>query len=275
MTVIRTEVSNPEYSEQDVTTLTVHSSHIKRRQDVSVYDSSNGDKADLPIIILLHGVYGSNLVWMQLGGVHKVYEQLKAEGLNDFVLVMPSDGGLWDGSGYLPLKDEGDFEQWIVDDVLTGVKDNINSVSKQSNVYISGLSMGGYGALRLGAKYPALFKGISAHSSVTNLTDLQQFIANPVSDYKCENEHESDIRYWAEKNLTALPPIRLDCGRDDPLFESNLKLVKQFDKIGVKYDFYEYSGAHEWSYWNEHIKDTFKFFNSLEVEKAPKSSIGN
>ena len=263
MTILRVEKSNPDYSPENTTTLTLHSSSIGRRQDVTIYHSESIDE-HTPIVILLHGVYGSNWVWMQLGGAHQVYEQLKQQGLNDFVLVMPSDGGLWDGSGYLPLVEQGDFEKWIVDDVITGVIENINGVSQQSNIYITGLSMGGYGALRLGAKYPCKFKGISAHSSVTSLKDLQQFIENPITDYQCEFEHEADIRFWLNKNNALLAPLRLDCGTDDSLYESNLALCETFDSLKIKYQFEALSGGHEWSYWNKNLAKSLLFFDEIE-----------
>ncbi|NVK23397.1 MAG: prolyl oligopeptidase family serine peptidase [Gammaproteobacteria bacterium] len=263
MAIKRLEISNPEYAQPNTTLLTIHSSHINRRQDVSVYHNCDS-KQDVPIVLLMHGVYGSNWVWMELGGAHKVYEQLKLQGLTDFVLVMPSDGGLWDGSAYLPLKHHGDYEQWIIDDVLNCVIANIPQTSEKSNVYISGLSMGGYGALRLGAKFPNVFKGISAHSSVTNLDDLQQFIDNSISEYQCEFEHEADILYWIQKNQSKLPPMRFDCGTNDSLFKSNLALVEQLNELNIDFVFEQFPGGHEWPYWNKYLAKTLMFFSKIE-----------
>lgn len=269
MAINRLEITNPEYGQANTRLLTIHSSHIKRRQDVSVYYDGEAQQ-DVPIIILLHGVYGSNWVWMELGGVHKVYQQLKNQGLGDFILVMPSDGGIWDGSAYLPLKNEGNFEQWIMDDVLTAVKQNIPQASETSNLYITGLSMGGYGALRLGAKFSQQFSGISAHSSVTNMEDLQQFIEAPITQYKTELDQETHILYWMEKNRETLPPIRFDCGEQDSLFESNLRLKAEFEKAGIKHHFEAFSGGHEWPYWTKHIESTLWFFNDIESAFSKK-----
>lgn len=263
MTILRVEKSNSIYARKNTTTITLYSDHIYGRQDMNIYHHLS-DKKDIPIVILLHGVYGSSNVWMDLGGAHVVYDQLRAKGLAEFIIVMPSDGGLWDGSGYLPLKGHGNYEKWIVEDVINGVIDNIDSASSSSNIYISGLSMGGYGALRLGAKYPKLFSGISVHSSVTSLTDLQQFIDNPVSDYICEDINEPNISYWLEKNRDDLAPLRLDCGEDDSLYVSNLNLCKTLDDLKIHYEFSSFSGGHEWAYWHKHLATTLKFFNFLE-----------
>lgn len=267
MAISRVEKSNSAYSRANTTTLTFHSTFLAKRETISVYqsiDASTKMTNNIPIIVLLHGVYGAHWVWTELGGAHVVYEQLKQQGLKDFVLVMPSDGSLWDGSGYLPLTHHGDFERWIVEDVINGVIENIDGVSEQSNVYISGLSMGGYGALRLGAKYPDKFKGISAHSSVTSLNDLQQFIENPVSDYQCDFEQEADLSYWFKKNANLLPPLRLDCGKSDSLFKSNVQLCKVLDELQISYKFESLEGSHEWPYWHKNLVKTLWFFNEIE-----------
>ena len=265
MTILRTELSNASYSRTNMSTLTIHSSHIKRRQDITVYHQSN--LADhTPIVLLLHGVYGSNWVWTELGGVHKVYEKLKLAGLSDFILVMPSDGGLWDGSAYLPLIDHGDYEKWITEDVVNAVIENIAGASNKSRLYITGLSMGGYGALRLGAKYPARFSAISAHSSVTSLDDLQQFIINPISDYQCEFEHEANLGYWLALNQQCIPPLRLDCGTEDSLYSSNVKLCQMLEKLSIDFKFESLPGAHEWPYWHEHVRKTLLFFDAHEKQ---------
>lgn len=271
MTVLRVEKSNDAYSRANTTLLTLHSSFLAKRETITVYQSGTASSKisnDTPIIVLLHGVYGAHWAWMELGGAHVVYEQLKQEGLKDFVLVMPSDGSLWDGSGYLPLTHHGDFEQWIVEDVIQGVIDNIDGVSEQSNVYIAGLSMGGYGALRLGAKYPEKFNGISAHSAVTSLSDLQQFIEYPVSDYQCDFEQEADLNYWLENNAHSLPPLRLDCGKSDSLFESNLQLCKALDDLEISYKFEGLEGSHEWPYWHKNLAKTLWFFDQIETTKS-------
>lgn len=271
MAILRTEISNPNYGRKNTTLLTIHSSHIKGRQDISVYHHDKLDETT-PIVILLHGVYGSNWVWMDLGGAHIVYEQLKQQGLSDFILVMPSDGGLWDGSAYLPLNEYGNYEQWIMEDVMNAVTENINGANNHSEVYLCGLSMGGYGTLKLGAKYPHRFSGLSAHSSVTSLEDLQQFIENPISDYQCSFEKESELAYWFDKNKSSIPPLRLDCGTQDSLYETNLALCSTFNSLNIRYQFESLSGGHEWQYWHENLAKTLMFFDDIHRGKIEKGT---
>src|SRR3546814_14097692 len=77
------------------------------------------------------------------------------------VIAMPSDGLWGDGSGYLPHNGY-DFEKWIAEDVPDVLAQSIPGAGTDAPLFISGLSMGGFGALRIGARYGHRFKGISA-----------------------------------------------------------------------------------------------------------------
>ncbi len=265
MAIKRLEVSNPKYTPENTQLLTIHSSYLNRRHDVSIYNV-NAQGNDVPIIVLLHGVYGNHWVWMHLGGVHQVYESIKAsQGLSEFILVMPSDGGIFDGSGYLPTSAHDNYDGWIVDDVINAVIETVPNASNKSHLYITGLSMGGYGALRLGAKYASRFKGISGHSSITKVEDLTSFVNEPVSMYECENDEESSILHWMELNREQLPPVRFDCGKNDILIESNREFEMSLRENAFSYQYSEFEGEHSWEYWHEHIQQTFEFFDEIEV----------
>lgn len=266
MTILRLETSNPAYARPNTQTLTIHSSHLNRRQDVTIYNAAS-KSTNLPVVILLHGVYGNHWVWMDLGGVHLVYEQLRAQGLGEFILVMPSDGGLWDGSAYLPLGKQGNYEQWIIDDVMAAVKQTVPAATNNSRWYITGLSMGGYGALRLGSKYADKFSGISGHSSITQIGDMKHFVQTPLSQYQCEQPNEESITHWCQLNKASLPPIRFDCGTEDVLYKSNLLFKEQLTQLNIPFVFEPLTGSHEWPYWHKNIAKTFSFFDAIEKNK--------
>ncbi|WP_282114197.1 alpha/beta hydrolase [Pseudoalteromonas arctica] len=264
MAIHRLEISNSSYTADNFVTLTAYSSHLKGRGDISIYQEATSNK-NVPMIVLLHGVYGSHWVWSQLGGVHKVYQQLRSSCLNEFVLVMPSDGAHAEGSGYLPLKN-ADYEAWIVDDVISAVIQTQPMCSSSSNIYITGLSMGGYGALCLGAKHPTIFSGISAHSSITELDDFNHFVdehtLKPLK--KTTDKYKGDVFKTLSANKKTLPPLRFDCGKDDVLFSANTALAKKLVDENVPHTFDIFAGTHCWEYWHEHVAKTMIFFAQLE-----------
>lgn len=266
MTIKRLEVSNPAYTADNTQFLTIHSSHLERRHDVSVYNV-NAQGQNVPVIFLLHGVYGNHWVWMHLGGVHLVYETVKrTHNLQDFVLVMPSDGGLHDGSAYLPMH-SGNYEQWIMQDVLAAVIQSVPCVSESSRIYLTGLSMGGYGALRLGAKYSDRISGISAHSSITKIEQMSDFTQTPLAEYRCADKEQDKLLFWLQKHAQTLPPLRFDCGTEDTLFKANVELHQSLARLNIAHQFERFPGEHSWPYWHQQIEKTFQFFHHIESQK--------
>ena len=107
------------------------------------------------------------------------------------VLAMPSDGLWGDGSGYVK-HEEKDFEKWIVEEVPAVVR-QVTSSQADSPIFIAGLSMGGYGAMRLGAKYPTQYKGFSGLSSITNFSDWQGFMEEYIMDLPVPKEEQNTV----------------------------------------------------------------------------------
>ena len=248
---------------QGLSFITVKSNALKKRADITVYEPKSGDKAeDLPIVILLHGVYGSHWAWALKANVHKTIESLIEEKqCRPMLLVMPSDGLYGDGSGYLPHKAEN-YEQWIVEDVIQAVKEQFSTVSEKSPVFIAGLSMGGFGAMRLGAKYPKVFKAFSGLSSITHFDQFEHFVAD-FSQLKRDAVEQDGVSDWLLKNKAILPPFRFDCGKADILIEANRELHNVLKLNDIPHDYFEFEGEHSWEYWEENIGKTLIFFNNF------------
>ncbi len=257
------ERSDPRFEFDNLRFMTVRSPAMNCRGDITLYVPPGCDsEQNLPVYMLLHGVYGSHWAWAMNGGAHRTANRLIQNGeVKPMVLAMPSDG-LWaDGSGYLPLQ-HANYERWIIEDVRDAITEGLSSVGDQSKWCIAGLSMGGYGALRLGAKYPDRFSAISAHSAITHFNQLPKFVDDPLHTYGPQDENDVDAAYWIMKNKETLPPLRFDCGNDDCLIEENRTLHEQLNAHGVPHEYAEFEGGHSWDYWATHIEDTFRFFDS-------------
>ena len=254
------EISDPAFESDHLRFITVKTSNLRGRGDICVFVPPLDDWQDVPLVLLLHGVYGSSWVWALKGGVHRTAgEMIQAGEIAPMVMAMPSDGLWGDGSGYL-AHDGYDFERWIVDDVPHAVREAIPMVSESSPQFIAGLSMGGFGALRLGVKYAARFSGISAHSAITSVEQMPQFVEEPIRHY--QSAHEANHSVWATlQQVDSYPPLRFDCGTEDQLIEPNRRLHQQLTEAGLPHQYEEFTGAHEWSYWQEHVRDTLRFFN--------------
>ncbi|SNR31187.1 S-formylglutathione hydrolase FrmB [Lutibacter agarilyticus] len=258
-----TEISNPAFESNNLRFITVKTSNLKGRGDICVFVPPGHNLKNIPIVTLLHGVYGSAWIWAHKAGVHLSALKMMEEGLiKPMVLAMPSDGLWGDGSAYLPHNTKN-FESWIVDDVNQAVIENIDCVSEKSDLFISGLSMGGYGALRLGAKFPSTYKAFSGHSSITNKNQMHLFVEENEGNYNQENKIDEDVFELLFQNKEKLPNFRFDCGKDDLLIEYNRELHLNLIAENIPHIYQEFEGKHEWSYWEAHIKDTLLFFNKF------------
>ncbi|RYU93479.1 alpha/beta hydrolase [Emticicia agri] len=255
------EISDPTYERDHLRYVTVKSKALKKRTDISLFVPEGPIKG---IVILLHGVYGSHWAWSLTGGVHQTTQALiDQKKIAPMLLIMPSDGLFGDGSGYLPHHSEN-YEDWIVSDL----KDLIYEIQPDLNpdlpLFITGLSMGGYGAMRLGAKYPHVFKSFSGLSSITEFSQLKQFLENnDDTQLKYNVLAEESTLQWILANKGLLPLFRFDCGKADLLIEDNRRLHQALIVNNIPHIYEEFDGAHEWPYWQEHIVDTLLFFNGF------------
>jgi putative tributyrin esterase len=181
--------------------------------------------------------------------------------LPPLVLAMPSDGMWGLGSGYVRHATQ-DFERWIVDDVPAAVRQACGACSSASPLFIAGLSMGGFGALRLVGRHPQRFAGAAGLSSIT---DVAQFDALGIDDRAGWAAEPQDRNVLASLTAAAkLPPLHLS-GRDDALLEANRLLHTALLRHGIAHTYAEHDGAHSWDYWSQHLEDTLRFF-ALQLE---------
>jgi putative tributyrin esterase len=258
------ELSDPRFERDGLRFATVKSPALGRRADVSVWAPPlDGSSAPLPLVLLLHGVYGSHWSWALHGGAHLTAGRLIEAGeIPPLALAMPSDGLWGDGSGYVPHAD-ADYERWIVDEVPAVAALADARVTRASPLLIGGLSMGGFGALRLGAKYAPRFAGISAHSAVTTIARLRDAVEEPLEGLPGFGAPDGTALHWLEANAPRLPPLRFDCGSSDGLLAGNRALHAALDARGIAHRYEEFPGGHDWPYWKLHLTDTLRFFGDL------------
>ena len=255
------EISDPKFESNYLRFITVKSTHLRARGDICVFVPPGIDSArSYPVVVLLHGVYGSAWSWSQKAGVHLHALKMMQKGeLPIMIIAMPSDGLWGDGSGYLKHNNQ-DFEKWIAEDVPDLLRQNISGVTADSVFFISGLSMGGFGSLRIGVKYSNRFKAVSGHSSITNLQQMKLFVEEDIENYRQTDKVDEDVFETIIRYLDHLPPIYFDCGTSDQLIRFNRDLHAKLEEQKIKHIYKEYPGCHEWPYWEKHIRESLLFF---------------
>ena len=250
-------VSDQRFETDGLRSVVVKSSALRGRGDVTVWSPPGPPVA---LVVLLHGVYGSHWSWALQGGAHHTARRLYDAGeIPALALAMPADGLRGDGTGYLRHPDGVDYERWIVDEVPAAARAALPDLRPDVPQFIAGLSMGGFGALRVGARHHTRFAGISGHSSITHLDQMAPFVEEDISTLAADAADASAL----DAILAAghrLPPLRLDCGVDDPLIDDNRILHAALRANGVPHTYEEFAGGHEWAYWETHLADSLRFF---------------
>ena len=212
------------------------------------------------LVILLHGVYGSHWAWPLSGRAGATLADLVTRRqIRPMVLAMPSDGLAGYSTAYRNSS-LGRFRDWIMVDVPEVAR--LIAPYLPSVRFIGGLSMGGWGAVTIGATAPSIFSGIAAHSAITTEEDINAFASGPQGFESLPENQPADL---AELIIRAQhpPPLYFDCGLDDPLLESNRRLNRQLEIAAVPHEYHEFEGGHDWGYWALHLADSLRFFDSL------------
>lgn len=259
------EISDARFERDGLRWVTVKSAALRGRGDMTLWVPAG--LAPRGVVVLLHGVYGSHWAWALKGGAHRTAARMVSSGeIPPVVLAMPSDGLWGDGSGYL-AHGGADYERWIVEEVPGAVTRAVPGVGAGVPVCVAGLSMGGYGALRLGCGHPGVFLAVSGHSSITRFEQLADFVEEPLESYRAgvgggAGGVMRDVLEVVLANRGRLPRLRFDCGTEDPLIGANRDLHHSLEREGIAHEYREYPGGHEWGYWEEHLADTLRFFGA-------------
>jgi S-formylglutathione hydrolase FrmB len=210
-----------------------------------------------PVLYLLHGHSDNASAWYRRSSIERYVDDLK------LIVVMP-DGWL---SYYCNDPRPGGlaYEDHIIKDVIRTVDRMLPTIPERRGRGIVGLSMGGYGAMKLAMKFPDIFAAASSHSGAVdicrvgrdhhNLTHAGQ-VARTVT------EDSDDNCFHLARQLAARsdrPALRIDCGVDDFLIEDNRRFHTLLEELDIEHAYAEYPGEHTWDYWDEHVQETIDF----------------
>ena len=144
--------------------------------------------------------------------------------------------------------------------------------SVEEDNYVAGLSMGGYGAVKIALTYPDKFCGCATLSGALDITrknrpiDLQAWRAIFGFDLKSGDDlagTKHDVYALVDKNHAAgipFPKLFVWCGTEDGLIANNRRFRDQLNALGIAHSYSESEGDHSWKWWDLHIQDVLEFF---------------
>lgn len=211
-------------------------------------------KHKYPVFYLLHGAGGDEDAWMCLGRTAQIMDNLIAQGKAEPMIVVMTNGNAGEvsapGEGPDGFRTPGFYQKGMMDgafemgfaDVVKYIENNYRVRKDKAGRAIAGLSMGGYHSLHISKYYPDMFDYVGLFSAAARFHENSE---SPVY----QNEMEQ-IAVQFSKN-PALYWIAI--GKDDFLYEENVKLRQHFDEKGYRYEYFENDNGHIWKNWRIYL----------------------
>ncbi|WP_294092200.1 alpha/beta hydrolase family protein [Pseudoalteromonas sp.] len=220
------------------------------------------------VIYVLHGYSGNHSDWTKLTDIEKLADQY------DVIIVNP-DGNY--GSWYLDsdIDKSSQYETYIAEDLVNYIDSTYSTNRSKSGRAITGLSMGGFGALHIAINNQARFAAVSGMSAGVDVRPFSaEFDLTKVLGSFSENQgkwdniaiinnlHKIAAGNTAWKKGADNLAIMLDIGVDDFFIEQNRALHQAMLDLRIRHDYIERPGIHDWHYWNKVIAYQFLFLTS-------------
>jgi len=235
----------------------------------------NSSSRSYPVVYLLHGATDDETGWIQFGEIHLAADRaIAARQIPPMIIVMPDAKMTWYINDY---QGEDRYEDMLITEFIPYIDKTYRTRTKKEYRGISGLSMGGYGALITAMRHPDLFTACAAFSSGT-WTDEEiitmeekrygqyysKLYGHNLKGKARLNKHYNKYSPLHQgKNLPeeTLKSVRwyLDCGDDDFLFRGNSALHVLLRERKIPHEYRVRDGGHSWIYWRTGITAGLKF----------------
>lgn len=246
-----------------VDTLLVMSPSMKKSVKVVfiVPDRALDEKADsCPVVYLLHGHGGNAKSWIELKPELPVIADEKG-----WIFVCPDGNNSWYWDS--PLHADFRYETFVSSELVSYVDNHYSTKADRHFRAISGLSMGGHGALWLAIRHKNVF---GAAASMSGGVDIRPFPDNwnmkdQLGDYATHKEiwDAHTVMTQLDKISNGDLALLVDCGEDDFFLEVNQELHKQLLQRKIGHDFITRPGGHTSEYWNNSIDYHLLFFEKF------------
>jgi S-formylglutathione hydrolase FrmB len=256
----------PNANASTVDTVEVNSAVMKRTLKVVVIRPDNYEAGkEFPVVYLLHGYSDNHSGWIK-----KAPGFQKAADLHNMIIVCP-DGGYsswyWDS----PVDPQSQFETYISKELVSYIDNKYKTIKDRKGRAITGLSMGGHGALYLALRHQDVY---GAAGSMSGGVDIRPF-PNNWDMAKRLGKYADQPKRWEENTvinlLHLLTPnalsLIIDCGTEDFFFAVNQKLHEELLYRNIQHDYIVRPGAHNWPYWTNAVQYQLLFMSNYFNKK--------
>ena len=224
-----------------------------------------GMKGPYEVLYLLHGHSDDHHAWIYHTGLTRYLEG------RNLAVFMPQVHL----SFYADMVAGGKYWTFVSEEFPEKLHNIYNISDKREDTFVAGLSMGGYGAFKLGLNKPEMFRGAASFSGALDVValweadqDRNKTFLNSFGSVDALRGSINDLVAVAEKLSPGddLPAYYQSCGSEDFLIENN----RSFKEVMAPFDFVytERPGVHDWNYWDAELPLLFKWMDGLKNDNA-------
>jgi len=212
------------------------------------------------VIYLLHGLTGHYDNWTSKTKIAEYAAQY-----NYIIVTAEGDDG-WYSDSVTKANDK--YESYIVKELIPEIDKNFRTVADKKHRSIAGLSMGGYGSIKFGLKYPEMFSIVGSFSGALPATgwndknsaawlskSIMTVFGEAANETRLTNDIYKIVREMPDAKKKTLPFIYLDCGTEDFLIQPNRDFAALLFDKKIPHEFRQLPGKHDWNYWNSQVQE--------------------
>ena len=225
------------------------------------YEAEKAKK--FPVLFLLHGLTGHFDNWSDKAKLREY-----AANYNYIIVTPEGNDGWYTDSATVP---NDKYESYIVQELIPEIDGKFRTLPDREHRMIAGLSMGGYGSLKFGLKYPEKFVLVGSFSGAlgaaswsvktlgNNWKALTDSIAGVYGEDDSQTRKDNDIyrivREISPERIKVLPFIYIDCGTEDFLIQQNRDFNALLAEKKIPHEFRELPGKHDWAFWDAQVQE--------------------
>ena len=228
-----------------------------------------------PVLYLLHGLTGHYSDWITKTNVADYASNYR------MIVVTPEGNDGWYTDSATVGSDK--YESYFLKELIPDVQKRYRTVETRYGRGVAGLSMGGYGALKFGLKFPATFIFAASMSGPLDAASwTEKDLKNPGairdsvvavfgragSETRKANDIFELVRGMSAARGATLPYFYFDCGTEDPLFSFNPTFAALLREKKIPHEFRQLPGNHNWAYWDQQVQEVLKI--AAERMRAPR-----
>ncbi|MBL7814301.1 MAG: esterase family protein [Saprospiraceae bacterium] len=242
---------------------------------VAIPASYAKNMASYPVLYLLHGANGHFRSWSIRPPNDKKLVEKMADQYN-MIIVMP-EGEVFGWYYDSPFNKENQFESHVIKEVIPKIDATYRTVKSNKGRVISGLSMGGHGAVYLSTRHPDMFCAAGTMSGAMDMNFSKYRTTQPSTP----EQKERYVKLFGSSDPTSAEfvknsvinmidaikknglPLIVDCGVDDFLLDVNREFHARLVYNNVPHDYTERPGDHTWAYWENALPYHMIFFQKV------------